>query len=181
MNTKILLLTLTIIVSTPLNATTANKNPLLIQIMQEHFNKGATDQDLIEARDERGYTILHVLFEKIALTRNTSELMPLFAATNAIGSSVKGQLNQALAKEGKSLVKDAELLANQVISNNPEMSANINTNFILLNLYYKVDAEKIVLKQQLNASRKCFVILATAAGGIIGAMAGWIIVDKYCP
>lgn len=145
MNTKVLFLTVTLIISHLINTADIPQSKLLLEkIMREHFNRGATDQDLIEARDTRGYTIFHVLVEKIALAPHTSDWINLLKARASIAQPVIEQVNQTLQKEGRSTKVDLNSLLKQYESN-PEKSELIKANMALLNL--------IVTYQRENATK----------------------------
>lgn len=159
MNIKFLFLTVTLIISHLINTADLPQSKLLLEkIMREHFNRGATDQDLIEARDAKGYTVIHVLLEKIALAPHSPDFVNLFKTLKFIPK----QVHQAFSKEDNTIPKfDHNALLKQYESN-PEKYNLIKANIQLLGL--------ITAYQRENTRLKLTALKISVAGGITLAL-----------
>lgn len=96
---KKLLVTLTLISASTAAIELPPLQSRLEEIMREHFSRGTTDQDLIEARDERGYTILEVLQEKAAQASDPWELVELCYTLGEITPHTQQQIQHAIQQE----------------------------------------------------------------------------------
>ncbi len=99
---KKLLLTLTLISASIAAIEVPVPKSRLKEIMRENFNRGTTDQDLIEARDERGFTILEVLQEKSAQATDVHELLGLCFTLEEIKPDILQQIESTIRKEKRS-------------------------------------------------------------------------------
>lgn len=137
------LLTLTLIVSASIAAIEVPfPKSRLKDIMREHFNRGTTDQDLIEARDKRGYTILEVLLEKAAQASNSYEILALCYTLGKISPNIQQQIQHAIKQEQRDVNTSIKPLLEKYASDEEKIKTIISNTFL-----FKMIKDNILLKE----------------------------------